>query len=135
MSQKGQLAVVSQFDIENKILDYFVNRFHRPPTEINRNTDLKIHFNFDTDAKWASIAAALSNQDWMISLGVEIEQSEMKDHNTARALAALIWSKVPKLVALSAPSIGLKPFVAADPVPGGAAERSPRRSSRGRAGR
>jgi len=107
MATSGKFIALSQFDIENKILDYFVNRFHRPPTEITRNTDLKVHFNFDTKAKWASLAPALSAEDWMKSLNVAIAQSEMDGHFTAKALANLIWAKVTKLVAVQSPAASL----------------------------
>ncbi len=101
---------MSQFDIENKILDYFCRRFNRPFGEINRNTDLKEHFNFGSDAKWASVAEALSDEDWMKALNVEIEQSEMKGNNTAKALASIIWAKTTKLVAVHASAASLKTF-------------------------
>lgn len=102
MAKPAKLVAMSQFDIENKILDYFCDRFNRPRGEINRNTDIKVHFNFNTDAKWASVAPALSDEDFMKALNVEIEQSEMKGNNTAKALASVIWAKTTKLVAVHA---------------------------------
>jgi hypothetical protein len=110
MASSARFAAVSQFDIENHILDYFCNRFHRPPTEINRNTDLKQHFNFTTDGTWASVAAGLSAESWMKALNVEIEQAEMKDHNTAKALASVIWPKTTKLVAVNASQASFNTF-------------------------
>jgi hypothetical protein len=103
MASAPRVAALSQFDIENKILDYFVGRFRRPPTEITRNTDLKTHFNFNGAGTWESVAPALSAKDWMIALDVELEQSEMTEHVTAKALAQLIWAKVSKLVTLVTP--------------------------------
>jgi hypothetical protein len=110
MAKPAKLVAMSQFDIENKILDYFCDRFHRPRGEINRNTDLKVHFNFNSDATWASVAAGLSDEDWMKALNVEIEQSEMKGNNTAKALASIIWAKTSKLVALHASPAVLNTF-------------------------
>jgi hypothetical protein len=120
MAKPAKLVAMSQFDIENKILDYFCDRFHRPRGEINRNTDLKVHFNF-SDATWASVADGLSDEDWMKALNVEIEQSEMKGNNTAKALASTIWAKTSKLVAVHASPAMLNTFSIPLRSPGGRA--------------
>lgn len=110
MAKAAKIVAMSQFDIENKILDYFCRRFKRPSTEISRNTDLKVHFNFTSDALWASIALALSDEDWMKALNIEIAQSEMEGNNTAKDLASVIWPKITKLVAIHASPAVLSTF-------------------------
>ena len=91
---------VSQENIEDNIIAYFADEFGVPAASLTAATDLKARFNYG-DAAWASFAETLSAMMWMKNIGVRLAQSEMGGATTLGALVALIWKKVPKLVATS----------------------------------
>jgi hypothetical protein len=89
---------VSQADIEDHIIAYFAAEFGVDPASLTAATDLKTRFNY-SDAAWAAFAETLSAMTWMKNIRVRLAQSEMASATTLGALVALIWRKVPKLVA------------------------------------
>ena len=89
---------VSQENIEDNIIAYFADEFGVDPASLTAATDLKTRFNYG-DAAWAGFAATLTAMNWMKNIGVRLAQSEMAGATTLGALVALIWKKVPKLVA------------------------------------
>jgi hypothetical protein len=90
---------VSQADIEDNIITWFAAKFGVSPASLTAATDLKKLFNYG-DASWAGFAETLSAMTWMKNIGVRLAQAEMADATTLGALVALIWKKVPKLVAM-----------------------------------
>ena len=107
MGKKAKAAVrrssvkflsVSQSDIEDHIIAYFVAKFAgTEPASLTAATDLKQRFNYN-DASWAAFAETLSAMSWMKQIGVRMAQAEMAGATTLGALVGLIWKKVPKLV-------------------------------------
>lgn len=84
--------MLTQDQIEDNVLDYFTEQLADSPTEINRNTDIPNQYGL-SPAQWAAYAPGLSNEKWMIGLGVEVESSEMDARHTAAQLAKLIFSR------------------------------------------
>jgi hypothetical protein len=99
-SSTAKFLSVSQADIEDHIIAYFVGLFPGTnPASLTAATDLKTRFNYG-DAAWAAFAETLSAMSWMKQIRVRIAQAEMGSATALGALVALIWRKVPKLVAL-----------------------------------
>jgi hypothetical protein len=92
------MMVLSQADIEDKVIGYFATRFDRPVTDFSESTNLKTAFNFSDNA-WAGLADTLSALDWMKTIGVSLAPFEMGNVATVGDLTTLIWKHVPKLVA------------------------------------
>jgi hypothetical protein len=91
---------VSQENYEDNIIAWIAEEFGVPPASLTAATDLKTRFNYG-NAAWAAFAETLSAMGWMKNIGVRLAQPEMAGATTLGALVALIWKKVPKLVATS----------------------------------
>ena len=92
---------VSQADIEDHIIAYFVGAFGgTDPASLTAATDLKLRFNYN-DASWAAFAETLDAMPWMKQIRVRLAQPEMAGATTLGALVGLIWKKVPKLVGMA----------------------------------
>ncbi|HLX13614.1 MAG TPA: hypothetical protein VKS24_00205 [Bradyrhizobium sp.] len=100
-SATAKFLSVSQADIEDHIIAYFVAKFGgTDPASLTAATDLKQRFNY-SDPSWAAFAGTLTAMPWMKQIGVRLAQPEMAGATTLGALVALIWKKVPKLVGMA----------------------------------
>jgi hypothetical protein len=90
---KTKSLSVSQADIEDHIITYFVVAFGASAASLSAATDLKLRFNF-SDAGWAAFAEILDAQGWMKLIKVRLAQAEMATATTLGQLVSLIWKKV-----------------------------------------
>lgn len=96
---RAKFLSASQEDIEDQILAYFAAAFPAMPSaNISAGTDLKQLFNYN-DASWAAFALTLNAMGWMQQINVRLAPGEMSGATTLGQLVALIWKKVPKLIA------------------------------------
>jgi len=81
--------------VEDRVIAYFANRFHYPPTAFKWDTDVRKAFNFDPTA-WAELADQFNRLDWMIQIHVLLAQLEMGKLKTIGDLTSLICDKYRK---------------------------------------
>jgi hypothetical protein len=100
-----QLYSVSIGEIEDDIVGYFVNTMGASPSSLTPATDVRKMFSFGA-AAWAQLADTLSNQPWMLHIGVRLAQADMMTVSTIAQLSYLIFTRMRHVVvAASAPSV------------------------------
>jgi hypothetical protein len=100
-----QLFSVSIGEIEEDIVAYFVNTMGASPSSLTPATDLRKMFRFSA-AAWAQLADTLSNQGWMLQIGVRLAQADMLTVSTVAQLSYLIFTRMRHVVAAeAAPSV------------------------------
>lgn len=100
-----QLYSVSIGEIEEDIVRYFVQTMGANPSSLTPATDLRKMFRFSA-AAWAQLADTLSNQPWMLHIGVRLAQADMMTVSTVAQLSYLIFTRMRHVVvAATAPSV------------------------------
>jgi hypothetical protein len=100
-----QLFSVSIGEIEEDIVAYFVKTMGASPSSLTPATDLRKMFRFSA-AAWAQLADTLSNQGWMLHIGVRLAQADMMTVSTVAQLSYLIFTRMRHVVvAAAAPSV------------------------------
>jgi hypothetical protein len=100
-----QLYSVSIGEIEEDIVGYFVKTMGASPASLTPATDVRKMFRFSA-AAWAQLADTLSNQSWMLHVGVRLAQAEMMTVSTIAQLSYLIFTRMRHVVvAAGAPSV------------------------------
>jgi hypothetical protein len=100
-----QLFSVSIGEIEEDVVAYFVRTMGASPSSLTPATDLRKMFRFSA-AAWAQLADTLSNQGWMLHIGVRLAQADMMTVSTVAQLSFLIFTRMRHVVAAAAaPSV------------------------------
>jgi hypothetical protein len=100
-----QLYSVSIGEIEQDIVGYFVRTMGASPSSLTPATDVRKMFSFSA-AAWAQLADTLSNQPWMLHIGVRLAQADMMTVSTIAQLSYLIFTRMRHvIVATNAPSV------------------------------
>jgi hypothetical protein len=100
-----QLFSVSIGEIEEDIVAYFVQTMGANPSSLTPATDLRKMFRFSA-AAWAQLADTLSNQGWMLHIGVRLAQADMMTVSTVAQLSYLIFTRMRHVVvAATSPSV------------------------------
>lgn len=77
---RGTLSV-SIGEIEEDIVGYFVRTMGASPSSLTPATDVRKMFSF-SGAAWAQLADTLSNQPWMLHIGVRLVSADMMTVST-----------------------------------------------------
>jgi hypothetical protein len=100
-----QLYSISIGEIEEDIVRYFVQTMGASPSSLTPATDLRKMFRFSA-AAWAQLADTLSNQGWMLHIGVRLAQADMMTVSTVAQLSYLIFTRMRHVVvAAASPSV------------------------------
>lgn len=100
-----QLFSVSIGEIEEDIVGYFVRTMGASASSLTPATDVRKMFSF-SGAAWAQLADTLSNQPWMLHIGVRLAPADMMTVSTIAQISYLIFSRMRHVVApAAAPSI------------------------------
>jgi hypothetical protein len=100
-----QLFSVSIGEIEEDIVGYFVRTMGASPSSLTPATDVRKMFRFSA-AAWAQLADTLSNQPWMLHIGVRLAQADMMTVSTIAQLSYLIFTRMRHVVVpAAAPSV------------------------------
>ena len=100
-----QLFSISIGEIEEDVVGYFVQTMGASPSSLTPATDLRKMFRFGA-AAWMQLADTLSNQGWMLHIGVRLAQADMMTVSTVAQLSYLIFTRMRHVVvAAAAPSV------------------------------
>jgi hypothetical protein len=100
-----QLFSVSIGEIEEDIVGYFVRTMGASPSSLTPATDVRKMFRFSA-AAWAQLADTLSNQPWMLRIGVRLAPVDMMTVSTIAQLSHLIFTPMRHVVVpAAAPSV------------------------------
>lgn len=91
-SKWGHMPALTQFDIENWILDAFEGKFPASKGKLNRGLDLKELFSYSL-AAWKKVGAWLLSVEKIGALGVPLEREDMKERVSAEAIAVLLYTR------------------------------------------
>ena len=100
-----QLYSISIGEIEEDIVGYFVRTMGASPSSLTPATDVRKMFRFSA-AAWAQLADTLSNQPWMLHIGVRLAPADMMTVSTIAQVSYLIFTRMRHVVVpAAAPSV------------------------------
>ncbi len=131
-----QLFSVSIGEIEEDTVGYFVRTLGASPSSLTPATDVRKMFRFSA-AAWAQLADTLSNQPWMLHIGVRLAPADMMTVSTIAQISYLIFTRMRHVVVpAAAPSVAplkdLMSISARTPSPAPAPVPTPKRSDKKR---
>lgn len=87
------MAVTPEY-VEDRVIQYFADRFNTPAEKFDQDTDCKDTFGFE-DADWRSLADVFNDLVWMRHIHSHLTRQEMQKCTKVGELTEQILKNIP----------------------------------------